>query len=59
MTVDTSMGLRPTLAYTIRAKDDQRYFSGTQADPRFTLMAKDDHKYFSGTQVDPSFHCKG
>ena len=59
MTVGTSLGLRQTLALTVRAKDDRRYFSGTQADPSFTLRAKDDSRYFSGTQADPSFNCKG
>ena len=55
MTVGTSLGLRQTLAFTLRAKDDHRYFLGLA----FTVRAKDDCRYFSGTQADPSFHCKG
>ena len=57
MTIGTSLGLRPTLAYTLRAKDDHMYFSGTQADPAHTVRAKDDRRYFPGTQEDPSVHC--
>ena len=33
MTVVTSPGLRQILVYTVRAKDDRRYFSWAQADP--------------------------
>ena len=32
MTVITSPGLRQILVYTVRAKDDHRYFSGAETD---------------------------
>ena len=59
MTVGTSLGLRPTLAYTLRAKDDRRYSMGLRQTLASTVRAKDDHRYFSGTQADPSLYAKG
>ncbi len=59
MTPGTSQRLRQTIAYTVRAKDDLRYLSGTKADPSFTVRAKGDRRYLTGTQAGPSLHCEG
>ena len=59
MTVGTSLGLRQTIAFTLSAKDDRRYFLGLRQTLAYTRRAKDDHRYFSGTPADPSFHSKG
>ena len=57
MTIGTSQWLRQTLAFTVRAKDDHKYFSGLRETLAYTLRAKDDHMYFFGGHVDPSIHC--
>ena len=56
MTVGTPPGLRQTLASTVRAKDDHRYFSGLRETLAYTVRGKDDHRYFTRAQADPSIH---
>ena len=41
MTIGTFPGLSQTLAYTVRAKDDRRYFSGLRQNLSYTVRAKD------------------
>ena len=57
MTIGTSPGLRQTLAYTVRDKDDSRYFSGAQQTLAYTVRDKDDCRYFSGAQANPRCRC--
>ena len=46
--------------YTVRAKDDHRFFSqGLRQTLAYIVRAKDDRRYFSGAEADPSFHCLG
>ena len=69
MTVGIFPGLKQTLAYTVRAHDDGRYFSGAglrmtictsfglRLTLAYTVRAKDDHRYFSWAQADPRVKC--
>ena len=59
MTVGTSLGLGPTLAYTVRAKDDPGTSLRLRQTVAYTVRVKDDRRYISGTQADPTFNCKG
>ena len=59
MTIGSSLRLRQTLAYTVRANDTAGTFPGFRQTLAYTVRAQDDRRYFSGADEDPSLHCYG